>query len=127
MGAKLIKNASCLYRRHYHIIIFMSYFFLAVVAVVVLAVVFLAGAFLAVVFFVLRKCQKAQLCIQSALVYGERGVSKVIPGFTPLVFDIEVVKIKPAPHPVAKKATAKKAPAKKTAAKATTATTAKKK
>ncbi len=70
---------------------------------------------------------KANLVIPSALAYGERGVSEDIPGFTPLVFDIEVVKIKASPHPVAKKATATKAPAKKTAAKATTATTAKKK
>jgi FKBP-type peptidyl-prolyl cis-trans isomerase len=78
----------------------------------------------------LNEGSKANLVIPSALAYGDKGVSEDIPGFTPLVFDIEVVKVKPVPHTAAKKAPAKKAPAKKPAAKATTATpaaTAKKK
>lgn len=65
----------------------------------------------------LREGSKASLLIPSDLAYGERGAGDSIPGFSPLLFDIEVVKIKAIPHPV----TAKK-PVRKTTAKKTTTT-----
>jgi FKBP-type peptidyl-prolyl cis-trans isomerase len=72
----------------------------------------------------LNEGSKATLVIPSAIAYGERGSGEMIPGFTPLVFEMEIVKVKRIPHPAAKTA-AKKGTAKKPAAKS--ATTAKKK
>ena len=69
----------------------------------------------------LNEGSKANLVIPSALAYGEKGVSEDIPGFTPLVFDIEVVKIKPVPHAAAK-TTTKKTTTKKAVTKKTTTT-----
>jgi FKBP-type peptidyl-prolyl cis-trans isomerase len=68
----------------------------------------------------LNEGSKANLVIPSALAYGEKGVSEDIPGFTPLVFDIELVKIKSVPKPPVKKVI-KKGVAKKPASKAGTA------
>lgn len=66
----------------------------------------------------LNKGSKATLVIPSALAYGEQGGGQVIPPFSPLVFDIEIVNIihpnpnapkpvapqmPPAPKPLAKK------------------------
>lgn len=63
---------------------------------------------------------KAKFVIPSSLAYGEQGQGDTIPPYSPLVFDVELVAVKPIPHPVA-------APAKKPAAKKKTATTTKKK
>jgi FKBP-type peptidyl-prolyl cis-trans isomerase FkpA len=69
----------------------------------------------------LNEGSKANLVIPSALAYGEKGVSEDIPGFTPLVFDIEVVRIKSMAKPIAKKVV-KKATARKPTGKSGTAT-----
>jgi FKBP-type peptidyl-prolyl cis-trans isomerase FkpA len=41
---------------------------------------------------------KATFIIPSALAYGERGGGEAIPPFSTLVFDVELVKVKPAKH-----------------------------
>ncbi len=63
---------------------------------------------------------KAKFVIPSSLAYGDQGQGDTIPPYSTLVFDVELVAVKPIPHPAA-------APAKKPAAKKKTATTAKKK
>lgn len=72
----------------------------------------------------LNQGSKATFVIPSTLAYGSQGAGEDIAPFSTLVFDVEVVKVSPAPHkaPVAKPATATKS----TTAKKTT-TTAKKK
>jgi len=60
----------------------------------------------------LNEGSKATLIIPSALAYGDQGAGETIPAYTPLVFDIELVKIKAVHHAVKKPAA--KAPAKKT-------------
>lgn len=40
---------------------------------------------------------KARLIIPSKLAYGPLGDSYMIPGYTPLVYDLEIVRIKPGP------------------------------
>ncbi|GAA4320690.1 hypothetical protein GCM10023149_20100 [Mucilaginibacter gynuensis] len=73
----------------------------------------------------LNEGAKAKVIIPSALAYGERGGGEVIKPYSTLLFDIELVKIKPAKHvkaaPVKAKPGAKKAPVKKAAAKKTVA------
>ncbi|MBW4891066.1 FKBP-type peptidyl-prolyl cis-trans isomerase [Mucilaginibacter sp. HMF5004] len=70
----------------------------------------------------LNEGSKASLVIPSALAYGERGAGEDIPAFTPLVFELELVKVKAVPH-VVPKTTAKKTTAKKATAKTTTVKT----
>ncbi len=60
-------------------------------------------------FLLLNAGSKARLIIPSKLAYGDRGAGADIPPFSPLVFDVELLSIKPGKHPVA----AKKAPVKK--------------
>ncbi|MDT3404387.1 FKBP-type peptidyl-prolyl cis-trans isomerase [Mucilaginibacter terrae] len=57
---------------------------------------------------------KAKFIIPSALAYGERGAGEDIKPYSPLVFDIELVKVIPGVH---KKAVTKKAASRKPAAK----------
>jgi FKBP-type peptidyl-prolyl cis-trans isomerase FkpA len=68
----------------------------------------------------LHEGSKAKFVIPSALAYGEKGGGQVIPPYSTLLFDIEVVKVKPGKHApvVAKpgvKHPVKKAAGKKTA------------
>jgi FKBP-type peptidyl-prolyl cis-trans isomerase FkpA len=63
---------------------------------------------------------KAKFVIPSSLAYGDQGQGDTIPPYSTLVFDVELVAVKPIPHPAA-------APVKKPAVKKKTATTAKKK
>ncbi len=63
---------------------------------------------------------KAKFVIPSSLAYGDQGQGDTIPPYSTLVFDVELVAVKPIPHPAA-------VPAKKPATKKKTATTAKKK
>ena len=78
----------------------------------------------------LSEGSKATLVIPSALGYGDQGQGDVIPPYSTLVFDVEVVKVIKGKAPVKKPAakTAAKKPGASTTAKktATTATTAKK-
>ncbi|HVS93047.1 MAG TPA: FKBP-type peptidyl-prolyl cis-trans isomerase [Mucilaginibacter sp.] len=61
----------------------------------------------------LNEGSKVQLIIPSSLGYGENGAGDDIPPFSPLIFDVELVKIKPVKHAEAAKPTAKKPVAKK--------------
>ncbi|GGB23332.1 MULTISPECIES: FKBP-type peptidyl-prolyl cis-trans isomerase [Mucilaginibacter] len=71
----------------------------------------------------LNEGSKATFIIPSNLAYGERPYGSEIPGYSTLVFDIELVKVKPGKHaavtpkPAAGKAPLKKAGTKKPAAK----------
>jgi FKBP-type peptidyl-prolyl cis-trans isomerase FkpA len=68
----------------------------------------------------LNEGSKATFIIPSALAYGERGAGEDIKPYSPLVFDIELVKVikgKPKPVAAVKKATVKKSTVKKTAVK----------
>jgi FKBP-type peptidyl-prolyl cis-trans isomerase FkpA len=60
----------------------------------------------------LNKGAKAKFIIPSSLAYGEQGGGEAIPAYSTLLFDVELVDIKPIPHPVAAPA-AKKPAAKK--------------
>lgn len=66
---------------------------------------------------------KAKFIIPSALAYGERGAGEDIKPYSPLVFDIELVKVIPGVRKkaVVKKSATKGAPAKKSTAKKTVA------
>jgi FKBP-type peptidyl-prolyl cis-trans isomerase FkpA len=62
----------------------------------------------------LNEGSKATFLIPSKLAYGERGAGQDIAPYSPLLFDVELVKIKPAPHkPAVAKAGAAKPAAKK--------------
>jgi len=69
----------------------------------------------------LNEGSKATLVIPSSLAYGDQGAGETIPAFTPLVFEIELVKIKAVHH------AAKKPVTKASGKKATTSTTGAKK
>jgi FKBP-type peptidyl-prolyl cis-trans isomerase FkpA len=56
----------------------------------------------------LNEGAKAKFIIPSNLGYGEHGNGDAIPPYSTLVFDIELVKIKPIKHPVTPKPTVKK-------------------
>jgi len=59
----------------------------------------------------LNEGSKATFVIPSALAYGEKGQGDDIKPFSTLVFDVEIVKVKPikhAPKPLAKKPLHKK-------------------
>jgi len=73
----------------------------------------------------LTQGSKAVFVIPSTLAYGAQGAGQDIAPYSTLVFDVEVVKVKPAPHkaPAAKPAVATKATAKKSTVKKTTTTT----
>jgi len=45
-------------------------------------------------FALLKKGSKARLIIPSNLAYGEQGAGAAIPGYSPLVFEVELVDIK---------------------------------
>jgi FKBP-type peptidyl-prolyl cis-trans isomerase len=65
----------------------------------------------------LNEGSKATFVIPSALAYGAQGMGDDIKPYSTLVFDVEVVKIRPIKHPVAaKKPLAKKKPVAKKAA-----------
>jgi len=67
----------------------------------------------------LNEGAKATFFIPSSLAYGEQGQGDIKP-YSTLIFDIELVKVKPIKHPVVKKPAAKKPlPKKKTTAAAT--------
>lgn len=52
----------------------------------------------------LNEGSKATLIVPSALAYGEKGAGQDIPPYSTLLFDVELVQVKPAKHaPVAKK------------------------
>lgn len=65
----------------------------------------------------LNEGAKAKFIIPSSLAYGPRGASEDIPPYSTLIFDIELVKVKPSKENLPAKAPVKKAPAKKPAAK----------
>jgi FKBP-type peptidyl-prolyl cis-trans isomerase FkpA len=56
----------------------------------------------------LNEGSKATFVIPSALAYGEQSPNEDIKPYSPLVFDVELVKVKPIKHPAAPKSTAKK-------------------
>ncbi|MGI4751786.1 MAG: FKBP-type peptidyl-prolyl cis-trans isomerase [Janthinobacterium lividum] len=60
-------------------------------------------------FLLLNQGSKARLIIPSKLAYAERGAGADIAPYSPLVFDVELLSIKPGKHPVV----AKKTPIKK--------------
>jgi FKBP-type peptidyl-prolyl cis-trans isomerase FkpA len=65
-------------------------------------------------FLLLNQGSKARLIIPSKLAYGENQSGPDITPYSPLVFDVELLGIKPGKHPaVIKKALVKKASAKK--------------
>ncbi|MGI4803813.1 MAG: FKBP-type peptidyl-prolyl cis-trans isomerase [Janthinobacterium lividum] len=65
-------------------------------------------------FLLLNQGSKARLIIPSKLAYAERGAGADIAPYSPLVFDVELLSIKPGKHPVlAKKTPIKKASGKK--------------
>ncbi|WP_299290941.1 FKBP-type peptidyl-prolyl cis-trans isomerase [uncultured Mucilaginibacter sp.] len=65
-------------------------------------------------FLLLNQGSKARLIIPSKLAYADRGAGNDIPPYSPLVFDVELLSIKPGKHPaVAKKTPVKKASGKK--------------
>jgi FKBP-type peptidyl-prolyl cis-trans isomerase FkpA len=61
----------------------------------------------------LNEGSKATLIIPSALAYGAQGQGDIKP-YSTLVFDVELVKVKPAKHPVPKPVVKKKRVYKKT-------------
>lgn len=67
----------------------------------------------------LNEGSQAKLIIPSALAYGSRGAGEDIKPFSPLIFDVELVKVKHAPKPETETApmapAVKKAPVKKAA------------
>jgi FKBP-type peptidyl-prolyl cis-trans isomerase FkpA len=63
----------------------------------------------------LNEGSKATFVIPSSLAYGAQGAGDDIKPYNTLVFDVEVVKLKPTKHPVTKKPLAKKKPAAKKA------------
>lgn len=63
----------------------------------------------------LNEGTKATFVIPSALAYGAQGAGDDIKPYNTLVFDVEVVKLKPIKHPLAKKPLAKKKPVAKKA------------
>ncbi|PWK70048.1 FKBP-type peptidyl-prolyl cis-trans isomerase [Mucilaginibacter oryzae] len=69
----------------------------------------------------LNEGSKATVIIPSSLGYGDRGQGPAIPGYSTLIFDLELVKVKPgkhvAPKPAAVKGPVKKAGVKKPVAK----------
>jgi FKBP-type peptidyl-prolyl cis-trans isomerase FkpA len=65
-------------------------------------------------FLLLNQGSKARLIIPSKLAYADQGAGNDIPPYSPLVFDVELLSIKPGKHPaVVKKAPVKKASVKK--------------
>lgn len=74
----------------------------------------------------LNEGSKATFIIPSKLAYGERGAGNDIPPYATLRFDVELVKVSPVKHPVAKKTAVKKAAVKTTTVKKAPATSAKK-
>jgi FKBP-type peptidyl-prolyl cis-trans isomerase FkpA len=56
----------------------------------------------------LNEGSKATFVIPSALAYGEQSPSEDIKPYSPLVFDVELVKIKPIKHPITPKPATKK-------------------
>jgi FKBP-type peptidyl-prolyl cis-trans isomerase FkpA len=56
----------------------------------------------------LNEGSKATLIIPSALAYGEQGSGQTIKPYSTLIFDVELVKIRPIKHPVAKPGVKKK-------------------
>jgi FKBP-type peptidyl-prolyl cis-trans isomerase FkpA len=69
----------------------------------------------------LNEGSKATFIVPSSIGYGERGNGPDIPGYSTLVFDVELVKIKPGKHAAASKPAAGKTPVKKPGAKKTAA------
>ena len=63
----------------------------------------------------LNEGTKATFVIPSSLAYGAQGAGDDIKPYNTLVFDVEVVKLKPTKHPVTKKPLAKKKPVAKKA------------
>ena len=73
-------------------------------------------------FLLLNRGSKARLIIPSKLAYGENQSGPDIAPYSPLVFDVELLSIKPGKHPaVIKKTPVKKASGKKTVKKPVTA------
>ncbi|RKR85508.1 peptidylprolyl isomerase [Mucilaginibacter gracilis] len=64
-------------------------------------------------FLLLHEGEKATFIIPSALAYGEQGAGADIKPYSTLVFEVELVKVKPGKHPVAKPAVKKKTTLKK--------------
>jgi len=58
----------------------------------------------------LNEGSKATFVIPSALAYGSQSPGPGIPAFSPLVFNVEIVKIRPTKHPVVKTPPAAKKP-----------------
>jgi FKBP-type peptidyl-prolyl cis-trans isomerase len=71
----------------------------------------------------LNEGSKATFIIPSALAYGERAAGPDIGPYATLVFDLELVKVKPGKHPVVKPGAKKGIATKKYVKKKTTATT----
>jgi len=67
----------------------------------------------------LNEGSKATFVIPSTLAYGSQGAGDDIKPYSTLVFDVEVVKVRPIKHPVTPKSTAKKPLHKKPVAKKT--------
>lgn len=65
----------------------------------------------------LNEGSKATFIIPSEIGYGDQGNGPAIPGYSTLVFDLELVKVKPGKHTIAPKPAAGKTPVKKAGAK----------